>query len=220
MAKATTPENTPPEDTSVTAAKVRKTQVKQTDVPRHSLTEALRIPQAIADNYAKAPTKPLSLAAALEISPSSSAFRMLIGASAAYGLTEGAHTSDTIALTELGRRIVAPTAEGMEHAAMREAILRPRVIREFLTKYNNARLPGEKIARNVLEDLGVPADSTEQTLHLILRGAREVGLLREVKGNTYVDIDGVSLSTASSIAKTTRDDAGDEPASRTTGGGS
>lgn len=173
-------------------SKASRAYVNQTDVPRHSLGEALRIPQAICDNYGKAPTKPFNIASALELSPSSTMFRMLCGASAAYGLTQGSYSSDMVSLTELGRRIVAPTAEGSELPARREALLKPRVIKEFLTKYNNSKVPSDKIARNVLEEMGVPVDATERTFGLILKSAKEVGFLRELKGSVYVDLDSVA----------------------------
>jgi predicted nucleotide-binding protein len=41
----------------------------------------------------------------------------------------------------------------------------------------------------VLEEMGVPKDRAAQTLELILESAREVGFLREVKGQTYVDLE-------------------------------
>src|SRR5205814_1243307 len=86
--------------------------LSQADVPSRGLDQALRVPQALADNYAKSPTKPLRVAEALNMQPLSSTFRMLCGASIAYGLTDGGYNSDVIALTPLGRRIVAPTKEG------------------------------------------------------------------------------------------------------------
>lgn len=188
-------------------SKARRAYVSQADVPRHSLSEALRVPQAISDNYGKAPTKPLHIAAALELTPGSTTFKMLCGASAAYGLTQGAWNSEIISLTDLGRRIVAPTVEGSEIAAQREALLKPRIIKEFLTRYNNSKIPPEKIARNVLEEMGVAADATERTLGLILKGAKEVGFLRELKGGSYVDLD----STTPSLAED-EDERGDGPA--------
>src|SRR5437762_1264846 len=136
--------------------------VSQTDIPAFSLSKALRIATAIADNYGKAPTKPLRVAQALEMSPISGPFRMLCGASIAYGLTEGGYNADTISLTALARRIVAPTDEGDDAKAKREATLKPRIIREFLTKYNNSRLPTEQIALNVLEEMGVPREKAKQ----------------------------------------------------------
>lgn len=170
-------------------SKPRKTAVLQSEVPRFSLKESLKVARAIVDNFAKSPTKPLRISEALNLSLNSSNFRMLIGASSAYGLTEGSYKSELISLTDIGKKILTSTEDGMELAAMREAFLKPRIIKAFLEKYNNSRVPQEKIARNVLEELGVPSDSTEQSFKLIFEGARELGLLREVKGSFYVDLD-------------------------------
>jgi hypothetical protein len=168
--------------------------LSQADVPAYSLTKAIRVSQAIADNYGKSPTRPLRVAEAVNMQPLSSKFRALTGASIAYGLTDGGYNAEMISITPLGKRIVAPTAEGDDLAAKREALLRPRVIRDFLTKYNGSRLPAEQIAKNVLEELGVPKDRAIATLHLIIESAKGVGFLRELKGQTYVDLDGTPTS--------------------------
>jgi predicted nucleotide-binding protein len=168
----------------------RRTYLSQTDVPAYGLSQALRVAQAIADNYGKNPTKPLRVAQAMDMAPGASTFRMLCGASIAYGLTEGGYNSEQIVLTALGRRIVAPTREGDDLGAQREALLRPRVIRDFLTRYNESKLPAENIGRNVLEEMGVPSDRTGDVFALIVDGARDVGFLQEVKGQTYVDLEG------------------------------
>jgi predicted nucleotide-binding protein len=163
--------------------------LSQTDVPWFSLEQSLRVARALDENFGRNATKPLRVAQAMEMAPASSRFRMLCGASIAYGLTDGGSNAEQISLTVLGRRIVAPTSEGDDLAAKREAILRPRVPREFLTRYNEAKLPPEHIARNVLEELGVPQEKTAEVHTLILEGAQEVGFLREVKGHRYVDLD-------------------------------
>ena len=67
----------------------KRTKVMQTDVPAYSLDEALQIARAVLDNYAFKPTRPLDVAVAMGVAPSASPFRMLTGASIAYGLTEG-----------------------------------------------------------------------------------------------------------------------------------
>lgn len=166
--------------------------LSQTDVPAYPLEEAIRVPLAISDNFGKAPTKPLRLAQAMNLSPNSSGFRMLCGAAIAYGLTEGGPNSEQISLTPLGRRIVAPTKEGDDIAARREATLRPRVVRDFLTRYNESRLPPESIGRNVLEEIGTPADKAAAVYRLIVESAGSVGFLREVKGQAYVDLEAIS----------------------------
>ncbi len=191
--------------------------LSQSDVPAYGLEEALRIATAIADSYGKNPTKPLRVAQAMNMMPSSSTFRMLCGASIAYGLTEGGYNSEQISLSPLGRRIVAPTTEGDDAAARREAVLRPRVVRDFLTRYNESKLPASQIGRNVLEEIGVPSDRTQQVFDLIVESARRVGFLTEVKGQLYVDLDGRAPSgresgrLASSAPPPSPDEADDEP---------
>ena len=175
--------------------------LSQTDVPAYGLETALKVAQAIADHYGKAPTKPLRVAQALNTQPLSSNFRMVCGASIAYGLTDGGYNSELIALTPLGRRIVAPTKEGDDLAAKREALLRPRVVRDFLTRYNESRLPSEAIAANVLEEMGVPSDRAVEVYNFIVESAREMGYIREVKGQPYVDFD----PTAAAITAEDRD---------------
>jgi predicted nucleotide-binding protein len=114
---------------------------------------------------------------------------MMCGASIAYGLTEGGYNAEAISLTALGRRIVAPTSEGDDFAAKREATLRPRIVRDFLTRYNESKLPNDTIGKNVLEELGVPIERAAAVYKDIVDSARTVNFLREVKGATYVDLD-------------------------------
>src|SRR4051812_22337717 len=89
----------------------KRNYISQTDVPRHTLDEAIVIPQTIAREYAKQPTRPLDLAIALGHKPSSGSFRQLCGAALAYGLTDGGPRVERIGLTDLGKRAVAPTEE-------------------------------------------------------------------------------------------------------------
>jgi hypothetical protein len=168
----------------------QRTYVSQADVPSNSLEKALRSPKAIADNYGYKPTSALQLAVALEMQPSTGGFRMLTGSAVAYGLTTGGYNASEIAITPLGMRIIRPTVENDDLAAKREALLKPRVIREFLQKYDNAPIPREDIARNVLADFGVPADRRAEVLRLIVDSAGDVGFLRTIKDKTYVDLAG------------------------------
>lgn len=167
--------------------------VSQTDIPSCPLEKAIKVPATIGENYGYKPTVPLQVARALEIQPSSSSFRMLAGASIAYGLTSGGYNADAISITPLGMQIVRPTDEDNGLLAKREALLRPRVIREFLRKYNGASMPKDSIGQNVLMELGVPQDRTADVLKLIVEGARAVGFLQEIKGRMYVDLSGTKV---------------------------
>jgi predicted nucleotide-binding protein len=160
----------------------------QSDVPNCSLEDALRIGHAICDNYAKAPTKPLQIALALGLDLGAGQFRMLCGASSAYGLTQGSYRSEVISLSDLGRRILVPTMEGDDLKAKREAFLKPRIIGAFLRKYNQAKLPPEKIALNVLQEMGVSGEVAQKTYGLIISGSETLALLKKNKENLWVDL--------------------------------
>jgi hypothetical protein len=166
----------------------QRARLSQEDVPAYSLDQALRVPQAIADGYAYKPTRPLNVAGVMKMSPSSSHFRMITGAAVAYGLTAGAAQAPEIGITPLGMRIVRPTSEGEDLTAKREALLRPKVVGEFLRDYDGAALPSETIAKNVLQEKGVPSDRLDDVLTLILEGAEAVGFLKVISGKRYVDL--------------------------------
>ena len=160
--------------------------VSQEDVPSCSIDEALRVARAIADEYGGKATTPMDVAIALELQPNASSFRMACGASIAYGLTDGGAKSQSISLTDLGRRIVAPTEEGDDLQAKKEAVLRPRVFKEFLTKYDKSPLPKADIGINVLKVMQVPADRASNVFAMIVESAGEVGFLRQLKDKRYV----------------------------------
>ena len=163
--------------------------LKQSDVPEFTLEEALRIPQVIYDQFGGGPTGPADVALALDMLPTGRQFRGLSGAAVAYGLTEGGAQAPAISMTPLAKSIVAPTAEGEDLQATREAFLKPRVTREFLEKYDTKPLPSDtRIARNVLESLAVPRDRTEETLELITATAERLGLLSRVREKTVVNL--------------------------------
>lgn len=65
----------------------KRSYFSQADVPSMTLDKAIKLAKAIVDNYASKPATPLQVAKALDVLPSSSGFRMLCGASIAYGLT-------------------------------------------------------------------------------------------------------------------------------------
>lgn len=169
-----------------TQPKIKK--ISQSNIPGVSLEQASRVPFALAENYAKSPTRPLDVAVALNMSPKSGPFRQLCGAAIGYGLTDGGPNAPAISLTSLGERIVTPLEEGDDVLAKKEAVLIPTVERLFLEKYDGSPLPVEKIAYNVLESFGVPKDRTKSVYELITQNAEGVGFLKKIKDKTYVDI--------------------------------
>ena len=169
--------------------RAQKKRVSQGDVPSVPLDEALRVPRAIADKLAKQPSRPMHVAAAMDLSPTSSRFRQICGAAIGYGLTVGGPNAAEISLTDLGRRAVSPTAEGEELAAKRAAVLTPTIEREFLIRYDGNPLPPGEFAKNVLEDLGVPTGTGTRVYDVIRANAMAVGFIKPIKDKEFVDLE-------------------------------
>ena len=171
-------------------AKPKRPYVTQSNIPSRSLREALRVPQALADNYAGGATAPHDVAMALGLSPTSTGWRDLAAASLGYGLTKGSWNADRISLDSLGQRVTAPTAEGDDVKARAEAALRPKVLRDFFTKYNKAKFPPDNIAKNVLQqEMSVPADRVEPALRIVKDNGQFVGFIRDTKTGPFVAVD-------------------------------
>ncbi|MDW5593916.1 TIR domain-containing protein [Conexibacter stalactiti] len=186
----------------------RRRRLSQADVPSHTLNEAIRVAQALRDEYALQPASPIQIAQALGIKPTSGGFRSITGAAVAYGLTTGAYNSGSIALTDLGVRAIAPTEEGDDLAALQEAFLRPRVLREFVTKYRGNKFPRPDIANNVLISMGVPPEAASRVQELLRAEARELGLVTEIKGDLFFNSEpatGVHLKADFNAPPTGRD---------------
>lgn len=191
----------------------KRTKISQSDIPGVPLEQALRVARVIADQYGKSPTRPIDIAAGLEMSPTAGAFRQLCGASLGYGLTDGGPNAAMVSLTELGKRVVAPLEEGDDLAALRRAVLTPTVVKGFLEKYDGSPVPEKRFALNVLQTMGVPANRSGAVFDLIIQNADHVGYLKRIKDKTYVDL---GVSSASPMAATASDpifdddDEGDE----------
>jgi len=168
--------------------------VSQSDVPYCSLTQALKLVHTLADNFACSETSPLQVAQSLNVLPTTTSFRMLCGAAIGYGLTTGGYGAKTISLTELGKRIAKPTVDGDNLIAMKEAALKPRILRDFLKKYDSHKLPKKEIARNVIESMGVPSQKSEKVFYLILNTAEEAKLIFNIKSEKFVQLQEIKNS--------------------------
>lgn len=172
----------------------KRVYVRQTDFPAASIDDALRVPQAILDHYAGQPSTPFQVGKALDMNPHGTQLRVLTSAARAFGLIEGGAQAASISVSPLARRILRPTEEGDELSGKREALLKPRVFGNFLQRYDGSPLPREDIALNVLEQLDVPRAKGEEVLHRILESARSVGFIEEIKGKSYVALQGTDYA--------------------------
>jgi len=145
MAKTKPPDNQKVENTQ------KRSYGSQSDVPVYTLEESLRVAQALYENFGGKPAAPHQVAIALDISPTSSTWNLLPGASIAYGLTTGGGKATEIALTELGRKIVALEDDGEDDNAKVEACLKPKIVREFFERYDKGKFPKDVIANLIQE---------------------------------------------------------------------
>ncbi len=164
-----------------------KSRIRQTEIPSMTIEEAMRIPIALRDNYALEPASPTMIGKAIGIAPTSGIFRTITGAAVAFGLTTGGYNATEIGLTDLGRRIVAPTEEGDDMLAKIEAFEKPRLIGEFVQKYNGKRLPQEAIVLNILTTMGVPFNSSSKVYKILLEGLEGLGYIQKINGTLMVE---------------------------------
>lgn len=184
----------------------KRTYIRQADVPLMTVEEALRIPQAIFDHYAGKPTSPLYVAKALSVDPKGSTFRFISGAAIAYGLIEGGAQATAISVTDLSRKILRPKTEGEDIAGRKQAVLTPRIFKEFLSNYNGSPFPRQDLALNVLEDMGVPRDKAAEVLSRIETCAKSVGFIEEINGKQYVSLNGANPTSEDNAHEKTEDD--------------
>lgn len=180
------------------ASTEKRTYFKQSDFPLTTLQQALKIPSALMENFAGRDGSPPDIALAIGVSPTSSAWPSLAGAAMAYGLTEGGPNANTIKLTALGRKLVAPEEEGADIAARREAMMNPRILREFFERYRRAKFPNDTIAGNVLRTLGLPPERVERAIEIVKANGRYAGIIRDTPTGPFVNLDspGVPAPTA------------------------
>lgn len=202
ISKKTAQTAAPPDDQG-------RSRILQSTFPLRDLEDAMKVAQAILDNFGGGSAAPHQVAMALDLSPTSSGWRYLTGAAVAYGLTTAAYNAPSIALTALGRRCISPTEEGDDKRALQEACLKPSGLRDFFAKYNRSKLPQDKIAKNVLQhDLGVPRERVDACLQIIKNNGQQVGIIQETKTGPFVALDGsIGLRLDSEVVQPSTDPA-------------
>lgn len=198
MAGRKTAKKTATGSTTKAAVADKRIYFSQADFPQTTLQQAQKIASALYDNFAGKDGSPPDVALAIGISPTSSGWRTLTGSAIAYGLTDGGFNANTIKLTSLGRKLVAPEEEGADLVARREAIMKPRISKEFFERYRRAKFPNDTIASNVLKSMGIPPDRVPAGLEIIKANGRYAGIIRETPTGPFVNLDspGVPAPTA------------------------
>jgi len=185
---------------------------KQSDFPQTSLQQAQKIAAGIVDNFAGDGGSPPDIALAIGVSPTSSAWQSLTGASIAYGLTDGGINANRMTITALGKKLVAPEEEGADIAARRDAIMKPRLLKEFFEKYRRAKFPNDVVAGNVLKGMGLPADRVANGIQIIKDNGKYAGVIRDTPTGPFVNLDSPGVPAPAATPALPEDDQHDEPA--------
>jgi hypothetical protein len=163
--------------------------VAQRNYPKHTLQQALVVPQKIRDEKAGNPMNRLLVADALGIKPASSNFKYLLSSARQYGLTEGTEKAIDIRLTALGREA---TQEGaLRKAALVRAALAPDVFKRFFEAYDGSKVPSTEMLKKVLAaDYEVDPGLASDCAAVLLENGSFVGIIRNISGSPHVMLAG------------------------------
>lgn len=169
-------------------AEKKSSRLSQGEMPRSMLRDVVTLAESLRDNFASKNATPIDLATSINRSPTSSSWRFLTGAAVAYGITDNAYGASSISLTTLGRQIVSPTEEGVGQEGLITALLRPKILKNFYEKYDGSKFPKDDIAKNVLNQLGVPQDRTDEALKIVKENAKLVGIMTDTGNGQYIQL--------------------------------
>jgi len=150
--------------------------------PAMAIEEAQRIARTIAQNNAGQPMRRLDVFEALGRQPDSGPSRLLVTASAGFGLTTGSYIAEMLALTDLGKRLAVDD----DKTAMIDAVLNVQVFRKFFETYKDSALPSDVAARSFLATAGIPTDRTEACWSLVRENGQQCGLIQQISGAARV----------------------------------
>ena len=157
------------------------------DFPKHSFANASRVALTIEQNNGGRPLPPAEIAIGLGSSPGSSDFRVLLSSSIKYGLTSGSYNQERVTLTELGRRIVAPTSDEDCKDAIQAAVLHSVTFRRMYEHFRSKKLPEDSFFENVVvREFDVPRSHSAKCIKIFRENMEYAGLLRQATTGTWL----------------------------------
>ncbi len=161
----------------------------KSDFPKHSLEEALRVPQALFDANGGKPLPPVELSDALnpKMSPGSSDFRVILSSSIKYGLTNGSFNSERVSLEPLGRDIMEPTSDSSKQKAIVTAALTPPTFRSIYDYFRGKKLPDSTFFQNtVVREFQVPREHASKCVEIFLKNAEFAKLVKNLNSGKWL----------------------------------
>jgi predicted nucleotide-binding protein len=173
------------------------------DFPKHSLKAALRIPVALEEKNSGNPMSPTDVAIAIEKSPGSSDFRILLSSSIKYGLSTGSYNQSKIALTELARDIVAPTSDEAKNTALLQSAFTPPLFKSIFGSYKGKKVPDMQFFQNALvRDFRVSRDQAARCATVFYENADYLGLIRQATTGKWLASELTGITTQEELKET------------------
>jgi hypothetical protein len=160
-------------------------------LPRKSVEQSLRVAKALREVLSGGPATWEQIASAMKIG-ASQMNKYYLWSAQAYNLIE--KDAENFSLSEIGRKILAPTTPNEDKEALVRAVLTPVIFSRFFTDYNGSPFPAEEHIGNVLEvRYGVPRERLEEAKTLLRENGIFAGILRQdPDGSMIVRLDPLS----------------------------
>ncbi|MGJ9412210.1 hypothetical protein ACHAAC_05815 [Aeromicrobium sp. CF4.19] len=147
--------------------------------PRHTVVQALRIPEAILKQNAGNPTSPDDAVVYAGGSKAIGRWVVEISSAKKYGFLEA--EGNDLTLNERARRALVPQAEGDRRNALREAVLSAPDLSDVYNHYRGGSLPDAPFLVNALTDrFKIPEGSVDEFLEIFLDSLQAAELIEEV----------------------------------------
>jgi hypothetical protein len=165
-------------------AKAPQVVVSAAELPRRSLEQSLRVAKALRETLAGGPSSWEEIASAMNIGANPQN-KYYLWSAVAYGIVE--KVDDKYSLSEIGRKILAPTSPNEDREAMVQAVLTPVILSRFFTDYNGSPFPSEEHLGNILErKYGVPRERLREAETIVLENGSYAGILHQQSDGSRV----------------------------------
>lgn len=162
--------------------------------PTASFEEVLVLAEAIQKFASGEKVRRLTLLKQMDLSPTSSATRMLIINSNKYGLTIGNYNADFLELTALGKIASSSEANSKDITTARFnlAISRTPAFEKLYSEYKGKKIPTHDVLKDLLTDSNFEIENLDECIDLFIVNAKYLNILQTIAGSeTLVSIEQV-----------------------------
>lgn len=170
--------------------------------PRHTVEQALRIPEAILQQNAGNPASPADAVKFAGGAKVSGPWNVEISSAKKYGFLT-ANDAKQLVVEDRARKALVPQDENDRRDALRDAVISAPDFAEVYKYYRGEGLPDQQFLSNALtERFKIPADKVGEFLDIFLKSLRSAELLDESGSQVRLLDAGRETSTGAPVSKT------------------